>query len=698
MRSQYRIGFVVGIVPLVLSLLVTSGCRMPRTAGALPPAVPDRTATVNAKERPVATDWSLALQAYTYRKFTFLDAVDACVALGIPSLEAYPGQELGGGLTGTLDHNMDEATCAALLEILRLRRVSLVAYGVVNGRDERDWRQIFTFAKRMGIGTVCTEPDDDVLDLVCALADELGITVALHNHAEPAKYWNPAAVLKACEGRTSRIGACIDNGHWARSGLQGAAAARRLEDRIRWVHLKDVNAPAEYGHCVPFGTGAADVTNFLAELRLQGYKGCFSIEYESDTGDPGPAVEACVGFFMEARRQSADELSRDTILPAGMVRDVAGTWRHVTPGAEGHWKEFEPPDLSGYLDVTDGAGGRISASGDGFPKELYSNAFDNTKAKWCIKTRTIWIQYAFPEGRRPGIIAYTIMSANDCPARDPKDWRLLGSDDGATWSLVDEQKGQSFPGRFAVRLYPLKSPATFRMFKLDVTANHGAEESQLSEIELLVARPPDPELSPGDIDALFAVAADPAGYVPLFDGTFAGAILKEGSWKWEGDGVLEAKGGSDIWTKKAYGDAVVDLEFQCAGDTNSGVFLRCDNIGEWLHRAIEIQILQPDIENKKHICGAIFDCMAPVKYAVRPVGEWNHMTIIAKANRILVQLNGERILDADLNDWVTAGLNPDGSPNKFRYAYRSMPRRGAIGLQYHGQPIRFRNVRVKELQ
>jgi hypothetical protein len=51
----------------------------------------------------------------------------------------------------------------------------------------------------------------------------------------------------------------------------------------------------------------------------------------------------------------------------------------------------------------------------------------------------------------------------------------------------------------------------------------------------------------------------------------------------------------------------------------------------------------------------------------------------------------------DLNKWTEPGKNPDGTDNKFRYAYKDMPRVGFIGLQYHGNPVWFRNVKIKSL-
>lgn len=175
-------------------------------------------------------------------------------------------------------------------------------------------------------------------------------------------------------------------------------------------------------------------------------------------------------------------------------------------------------------------------------------------------------------------------------------------------------------------------------------------------------------------------------------------IVEPGSWEVSA-GVLSAKGGGDIWTEDRYGDFVLDLDFKLADETNSGVFIRTGSIKEWLHTAIEVQILDSFGNDPvtKHDCGAIFDCLEPAKNMVNKPGEWNRYTITCRANKINVVLNGERIIDMDLNDWKEAHLNPDGTPNKFNTAYKDMPREGHLGLQYHGHPVWFRNIRIKEL-
>jgi hypothetical protein len=202
---------------------------------------------------------------------------------------------------------------------------------------------------------------------------------------------------------------------------------------------------------------------------------------------------------------------------------------------------------------------------------------------------------------------------------------------------------------------------------------------------------------------LIAATLGEDGYEPLFgDDLSTNARYPEASWVMR-NGMLAVNDNlpedhkGDIWTKERYGDFVLDLEFKCEPDTNSGVFLRCASIEDWLDTAIEVQILQPVIDKPRENCGAIFDCLAPSKQMVEEPGEWNHYTIIAKANRIYVILNGEQVIDMDLDLWTEAHKNPDGTPNKFKYAYKDMSREGHIGLQYHGHPIWFRNLKIKLL-
>jgi len=132
---------------------------------------------------------------------------------------------------------------------------------------------------------------------------------------------------------------------------------------------------------------------------------------------------------------------------------------------------------------------------------------------------------------------------------------------------------------------------------------------------------------------------------------------------------------------------------------NSGVFFRTANLRSVVHTGIEMQVLDSfGKKPRKGSCGAIYNCLAPTKTTVNKAGEWNHLTITCKDNKITIVMNGEQIIDMDLDQWTEAHKNPDGSKNKFNTAYKDMAREGHIGFQDHGKPVWYRNIRIKELK
>jgi sugar phosphate isomerase/epimerase len=438
------------------------------------------------------------MQAYTFRAFSLMQAAEKSAALGIDALEMYPGQAIGGDMTGTVSHRLDEAMRQRLADGLKARGVRPVAYGVVNGQDEAEWRAIFEFAKALGMSVITCEPAAEHLALVARLCDQYDIQAAIHNHARPSTYWSPETVLTACKGRSARLGACADNGHWARSGLDVGAGIASLAGRLHALHLKDVDSPSLCGECVPLGAGFASVPEVLAELRRQGFAGVLSFEYESTPEDPLPALADSLWFYRQCLALPRNALLTGKALPPGMSWDPADTWKWVSAAPDSQWLDPQDADTSGYRDTTDAAGGTVTASGEGFPNEHYANVFDNTLAKWCLRAPTAWVQYQFPSDRRERIVAYTITSANDAPQRDPRDWRLLGSNDGGTtWTEVDCRSDEKWLSRHIKRLFPLQKPAEYNTYRLDVLRNHGADTCQLSEVELLAPLLPGTQPPPG---------------------------------------------------------------------------------------------------------------------------------------------------------------------------------------------------------
>ena len=82
---------------------------------------------------------------------------------------------------------------------------------------------------------------------------------------------------------------------------------------------------------------------------------------------------------------------------------------------------------------------------------------------------------------------------------------------------------------------------------------------------------------------------------------------------------------------------------------------------------------------------------------MKPIGEWNHIEITSDKGRLEVVLNGERVTRADLNQFAEPNKRPDGTEHKFDIAYKNHPQRGYIGLQDHGSPCWFKNIKLKPL-
>ncbi|MHC4574985.1 MAG: sugar phosphate isomerase/epimerase family protein [Planctomycetota bacterium] len=244
--------------------------------------------------------WQLGTQAFTFRKFTFYEAIDKAASLGLNWIEAYPGQRLSGDRPDVrLTHEMRAEIRKEVKQRLAETRVKLVNYGVVRlANEEAECRKVFDFAKDMGIETIVAEPKPEALYLVDRLCREYGIKVAIHNHPKPSHYWHPETVREACKGRSRWIGACADTGHWMRSGVNPLEAVKKLEGRIISFHFKDLN---EFGqrkaHDVVWGAGKADVAALLRELHRQGFQGVFSIEYEHNWDKSVPEIRQCIEYF-----------------------------------------------------------------------------------------------------------------------------------------------------------------------------------------------------------------------------------------------------------------------------------------------------------------------------------------------------------------------------------------------------------------
>ncbi len=253
--------------------------------------------TVRIKHFPIA------VQCWTFRKFTFFETLQKVEALGVHHVQAYSGQRLSKDLPDGVkfNHKMDEKYISLVKKELKKHDISVVAYGVVKfANNAKDIIKVFDWAKKFGIKTIVTEPTYDDFFLIEQLAKEYQLNIAIHNHPAPSKYWHPQISLDRIKGRDRRLGICADTGHWLRSGIVPVEALRLLDGRIIDVHLKDLN---EFGkkdaHDVPFGSGKANIRDILAELTLQHYNGFLVVEHENkaEAMNPSPSIRKGLDYI-----------------------------------------------------------------------------------------------------------------------------------------------------------------------------------------------------------------------------------------------------------------------------------------------------------------------------------------------------------------------------------------------------------------
>jgi hypothetical protein len=193
------------------------------------------------------------------------------------------------------------------------------------------------------------------------------------------------------------------------------------------------------------------------------------------------------------------------------------------------------------------------------------------------------------------------------------------------------------------------------------------------------------------------------GYKLLFDGqTLNGwaATVKPEGWAAEGGHIIcRGTGSGYLYTEQKFENFILELEYRTKPNVNSGIFFRWSDLSDPVHTGLEMQILDTydQKEMNRHSSGALYDLVAPSANAVRKAGEWNQVVIKCEGSSIQLNLNGTLVVDADIDQWSEAGKNPDGTPNKFKYAWKDMPRLGHIGLQDHGGYVEFRNIKIKEL-
>lgn len=191
------------------------------------------------------------------------------------------------------------------------------------------------------------------------------------------------------------------------------------------------------------------------------------------------------------------------------------------------------------------------------------------------------------------------------------------------------------------------------------------------------------------------------GYYILFDGTNMD--------QWTGnvtDYVLEngcislhpsSAHGGNLYTKEEFSNFIFRFEFQLTSGANNGLGIRTPMEGDAAYVGMELQILDNEAPVYSNLApyqyhGSVYGIIPAKRGYLKPVGEWNYQEVIANGDNIKITLNGTVILDGNIKEATKNGI-PDkkNHPGLFN-------KKGHIGFLGHGSPVKFKNIRIKNLK
>jgi hypothetical protein len=237
-----------------------------------------------------------------------------------------------------------------------------------------------------------------------------------------------------------------------------------------------------------------------------------------------------------------------------------------------------------------------------------------------------------------------------------------------------------------------------------------------SIVDTSTAAQPGQPVKENDINTL-TEAEKSEGWVLLFDGqSKQGWHIYQGksdgsAWKAE-NGLLmldprekkdwQTIGGGDLVSDSAFENYHLSLEWKISPKGNSGIIFGIQDKPKYehsWHTGMEMQVLDnaghSDASNPKHRAGDLYDLIASSTETVKPAGEWNRAEVKMDHGKLDLFLNGTNVVSTTVGDteWkkLVAGSKFKEWPDFATF------KTGHVGLQDHGDPVWFRNIKIRKL-
>ena len=183
-------------------------------------------------------------------------------------------------------------------------------------------------------------------------------------------------------------------------------------------------------------------------------------------------------------------------------------------------------------------------------------------------------------------------------------------------------------------------------------------------------------------------------------------VIEDNAMKvFTGEGKQPGQGanGDILFSKKKYKNFELSVDVKASKMGNSGIFYSVREVpGQPIYYAApEVQVLDnvdaTDNKIDSHLAGSLYDMIAADPKTVQPAGSWNTIVIKVKDGQATHTMNGVKVVSYTL--WT-----PEWDAMVAKSKFKSFPgftegvaKEGYIGLQDHGFPIWFRNIKIREL-
>ena len=181
------------------------------------------------------------------------------------------------------------------------------------------------------------------------------------------------------------------------------------------------------------------------------------------------------------------------------------------------------------------------------------------------------------------------------------------------------------------------------------------------------------------------------GFELLFNGEDLTGWKNNGNWIVE-DGAItrQGKGGGLVYeVSKVPDDFELRFEWKVAKGSNSGIYYRPT---QYEYQILDNAVHQ-DGKNPRTSAASLYFCMQPSSDQTKPVGQWNTGRVVCKGTVVQHWLNGTKVVGFDYAD------------PKYKFNVEMLDQRGGdlearganLNLQDHGDPVWYRNIRMREL-